>query len=199
VNLVFDLGNVVVAYDRAALLAELYADPATQAAMDVGIEKHLDWMGLDRGTLAEADAIAAAALRAGVSPTDFARFMHRMAVAWTTIPETVELLYRLRAKGHALFCLSNMHPASTAFLERAFSFWDVFTGRVISCQVGLCKPEPAIYAHLLERFRLAAPETVFIDDLDVNLAAAAPFGIRTIRFENPAQCARALRALGVEA
>ena len=43
-----------------------------------------------------------------------------------------------------------------------------------------------------------ARETVFIDDLDVNLTAAATFGMHTIRFEDPAQCARALRALGVE-
>ena len=77
-------------------------------------------------------------------------------------------------------------------------FWDVFAGRVISCRVGLCKPEPAIYAHLLETYALDPRETVFIDDLDVNLATAAKFGIRTIRFEHPAQCAAALRRLGLE-
>ena len=197
-NIVFDLGGVVVAYDRAALLAELYTDPATHAAVSAGIDEHLNWTEMDRGTLAEAEAIARAAQRSGVSAADLARFMERMAMAWRPIAETVELLYRLRAKGHALFCLSNMHPASTAFLERAFTFWDVFTGQVISCRVGLCKPEPAIYAHLLERYALTAPETIFIDDLDVNLAAAAPFGIKTIKFEDPAQCARALQALGVE-
>lgn len=197
-NIVFDLGGVVVAYDRAALLAELYADPATHAAVSAGIDEHLNWTEMDRGALTEREAIAHAAQRSGVSATDLARFMERMAIAWTPIPQTVDLLYRLRATGHALFCLSNMHPASTAFLERAFTFWEVFAGQVISCRVGLCKPEPAIYAHLLERYRLAGPETIFIDDLDVNLAAAASFGIRTIRFEDPAQCARALRALGVE-
>jgi putative hydrolase of the HAD superfamily len=198
VNIVFDLGGVVVAYDRSALLAELYADPAIHAAVSAGIEAHLDWLEMDRGTLPEAEAIVRAARSSGVSAPEFARFLDRMSVAWTPIPETVDLLYRLRAKGHALFCLSNMHPASTAFLERAFTFWDVFAGKVISCRVGLCKPEPAIYAHLLERYALAGPETVFIDDLEVNLAAAAAFGIQTIKFEDPAQCARALRALGVE-
>ena len=197
-NIVFDLGGVVVAYDRAALLAELYTDPATHAAVRAGIDEHLNWTEMDRGTLAEAEAIERAAQRSGVAAAELARFMERMAMAWTPIPQTVDLLYRLRTKGHALFCLSNMHPASTAFLERAFTFWDAFTGTVISCRVGLCKPEPAIYAHLLERYALAASETVFIDDLDVNLAAAATFGIHTIKFEDPAQCARALQALGVE-
>jgi putative hydrolase of the HAD superfamily len=197
-NIVFDLGGVVVAYDRGALLAELYADPATHAAVSAGIDEHLDWLEMDRGTLPEPEAVARAAQRSGVSAPEFARFIDRMSVAWTPIPETVDLLYRLRAKGHALFCLSNMHPMSAAFLERAFTFWDVFAGQVISCRVGLCKPEAAIYAHLLERHQLVAPETVFIDDLDVNLAAAARFGIHTVKFEDPAHCVRALRALGVE-
>ena len=183
---------------QAFLASYLSYDPATHAAVRTGIDEHLNWTEMDRGTLAEAEAIARAAQRSGVAAAELARFMERMAVAWTPIHETVDLLYRLRTKGHALFCLSNMHPASTAFLERAFTFWDVFTGQVISCRVGLCKPEPAIYAHLLERYELAGAETVFIDDLEVNLAAAREFGIRTIRFEDPAQCVRALRAFGVE-
>ena len=195
-NIVFDLGGVVVRYDRAALMAELYADPATYAAVHTGVEEHLDWPAMDRGTLTETEAVALAAVRAGVSAAELARFMDRMAVAWTPIPETIDLLYRLRANGHALYCLSNMHPASATFLERTFTFWEVFAGTVISCHVGLCKPDPAIYAHLLDRFALAAGETVFIDDLAVNLAAAAVFGIRTIQFESPGQCAVALRALG---
>ena len=56
-NVVFDLGGVVVAYDRAALLAELYTDPATHAAVSTGIDEHLNWTEMDRGTLAEPEAI----------------------------------------------------------------------------------------------------------------------------------------------
>ena len=196
-NLVFDLGGVVVTYDRAALLAELYADPVTHAAMCRGIDEHLDWPGLDRGTLSEAEAVARAAARSGVTEAEFARFLERMAVAWTPIPETVALLHQLRADGHALFCLSNMHPPSLTFLERSFDFWGVFTGAVISCRVGFCKPEPSIYAHLIERHALAASDTIFIDDRDDNLEAARAFGIRTIRFEHAAQCLDALGKLGV--
>jgi putative hydrolase of the HAD superfamily len=197
-NIVFDLGGVVVAYDRTALMAQLYPDPAMQAAVRAVIDGHFEWAEMDRGSLSEEDVIARAAHRAGIDGRELARFIEHMSVAWKVMPDTIDLLHRLRGKGHPLFCLSNMHPASTAFLERSFTFWDVFTGKVISCHVGLCKPEPAIYAHLLERHGLAGPETVFIDDLEPNLAAARAFGIRTIRFEDAAQCARDLRALGVD-
>jgi putative hydrolase of the HAD superfamily len=196
VNIVFDLGGVVVTYDRAGLLAELYADPRMHAAVHATIEEHFEWAELDRGTLPEAEAVARAAERGGLPAVEIARFIGRMGVAWTPVHETVDLLYRLRARGHPLFCLSNMHPESTAFLERTFTFWEVFTGKVISCRVGFCKPEPGIYEHLLTRYALAPRETVFIDDLEPNLEAAAAFGIRTIRFEDPGQCAAALRDLG---
>jgi len=198
VNIVFDLGGVIVAYNRPALIAELYPDPAIETAVRAALLEHPDWAAMDRGTLSEPDAIARAALRSRLPAPQLARFIERMSISWRLIPGTVDLLYRLRAKGHAIFCLSNMHPASIEFLEREFSFWGVFTGTVISCRVGFCKPEPAIYAHLLERFTLSGSDTVFIDDLETNLAAAEPFGIRTIKFDDPAQCSRALRARGIE-
>jgi putative hydrolase of the HAD superfamily len=198
VNVVFDLGGVVVAYDLAALLDDLYADSPTHQAVRTALIEHRDWISLDRGTLSEADAVERAAARSGVAAAEFARFLERMSVAWTPVPGTVELLHRLRADGHALFCLSNMHPASLAFLERTFDFWPLFTGVVISCRVGLCKPEPSIFQHVLERHALVPSETVFVDDVDVNLSAARALGIRTVKFETPAQCASALRRLGID-
>jgi putative hydrolase of the HAD superfamily len=198
VNIVFDLGGVLVEYDRQGLIAELYPDSATQASVRAALIDHPDWVEMDRGALSEVEAITRAAARSTLPETEFARFIERLSVAWRPIPGTVELLYRLRARGYAIFCLSNMHPASMAFLERAFSFWDVFTGTVISCRVGLCKPDRDIDDHLLQRYALAAVETFFIDDLESNLTAARSLGINTIRFEDPEQCARALRSFGLE-
>jgi putative hydrolase of the HAD superfamily len=50
---------------------------------------------------------------------------------------------------------------------------------------------------VLETYRLAAQDTVFIDDVAANVAAAGRLGIRTIQFRNAAQCERELRALGL--
>ena len=90
-----------------------------------------------------------------------------------------------------------MHFASIEYLESEHAFWDVFDGRVISCQLKLCKPETEIYEHLLQTYALQASATLFIDDVQKNLDAAEKLGIRTLRFENAAQCERELRALGL--
>jgi HAD superfamily hydrolase (TIGR01509 family) len=59
----------------------------------------------------------------------------------------------------------------------------------------MMKPEPQIYLHLLERFGLRAQESVFVDDLQVNVDAAKAVGLHAICFEDAIQCEQALEAL----
>jgi putative hydrolase of the HAD superfamily len=195
-NIVFDLGGVVVRWEPEALIAELFDDLEVRRVVHSEFVSHPDWVELDRGTLVPEEAVARASVRTGLSHFELNDFLQRVPSALVAITDTVELLYRLKAEGHSLYCLSNMHFASIEYLERTYDFFDVFSGKVISCRLNLCKPEPKIYSHLLETYRLHATETVFIDDVDVNLAAARRFGIQTIRFETAYQCANQLTTLG---
>jgi putative hydrolase of the HAD superfamily len=195
-NIVFDLGGVVVTWEPEVIIAQVFADPAVQALVRTEIFGHADWLALDRGTLLRQDAIVRAVQRTGLAEADVAALLQQVPPALVAIAETVDLLYRLKAQGHTLFCLSNMHVASIEHLEKAYTFWEVFTGVVISCRLHVCKPEPAIYAYLLETYALNGATTVFIDDTEVNLTAAAQFGLHTIKFESPGQCERQLQTLG---
>ena len=195
-NIVFDLGGVVVRWEPENLVADAFEDPGAREAVYTGFVGHADWLELDRGTLAPEAAIARASERTGLPRLELARFLRRVPAGLTAISDTVDLLHRLKGRNHALYCLSNMHFASIEHLERAYDFFALFTGKVISCRLHLCKPEPEIYAHLLEVYALAAADTVFIDDVERNLTPARQLGMRTIRFENADQCARDLKALG---
>lgn len=183
-------------WEPEVLLAQTFEDPATCRVVHSEFIGHADWLELDRGMMTPEDAVARAAHRTGLSEQELRRFLRNIPPALVPISDTVELLYGLKAQGHSLYCLSNMHFASIEFLEQTHGFWDVFNGKVISCRVHLCKPEAMIYAHLLDTYQLHAADTVFVDDVEVNLAAACQFGIRTIRFESSGQCARELKALG---
>ena len=195
-NIIFDLGRVVVRWDPDAIIADAFADPSVRAVVRAQLIDHPDWLALDRGALSQHDAIGRAAIRTGLPPEHIASFFRRVPHALVAIPETVALMYRLKTAGHRLYCLSNMQTASIDHLERVYTFWDVFEGVVVSCRIRLIKPEPAIYAYLLEKHGLRGGDTVFIDDTAVNLEAAARFGIRTIQFEDTAQCERRLVAMG---
>ena len=195
-NIVFDLGGVVLTWKPDEIIATVFDDPETQAVVLAGVFGHADWLELDRGTLDRDQAILRAAARTGLPESRIFELMMQVPKGLRPVPETVDLVYRLKENGHRLFCLSNMHVASMARLERVYDFWDVFEGLVISCRLHLVKPEPEIYAYLLRQYDLTAEETVFIDDTQVNVDAAARLGIRPIRFENADRCAGCLRAMG---
>ena len=80
----------------------------------------------------------------------------------------------------------------TLFMNLRGTFWDAFSGIVISGEVKMMKPEPAVFEHLLATFSLRPEESVFIDDVLANIDAAKEMGLHTIWFKDAAQCRREL-------
>jgi HAD superfamily hydrolase (TIGR01509 family) len=74
----------------------------------------------------------------------------------------------------------------------------LFDGGVASCEVGVCKPDPEIYRHLLAKYELDPTETLFTDDSKENAEAAFRAAITGIPFRNVKSFCKALVALGVE-
>ena len=74
------------------------------------------------------------------------------------------------------------------------AYFDVFLS---SCYVGLRKPDPKFFELALDVLQRDADEVAFIDDRQHNCDAATALGIHAIRYENEAQCARALEQLGI--
>ncbi len=195
-NIIFDLGGVVFTWEPEKIIARVFADPDVRALVRSEIFNHTDWDQLDRGTLLYPEATLRAAARTGLPGSAIAQLFKQVPLSLVGLPDTVALLRRLKAKGHRLFYLSNMHGAAIDYLERAYAFWDVFEGGVISCRVHLIKPEPEIYRYLIKQYGLKKKQTIFIDDLAANLEPAERIGIQTIKFENPIQCEHQLEILG---
>lgn len=196
-NVVFDFGGVLFTWSPERIVRDVFDDQETRRKALVEIFAHPDWLELDRGTLDRQAAIERGAARTGLPRSEIERLLLHVPHSLQLIPETLVLIQSLKANGSNIYALSNMHAASIEHLEREHSFWDLFDGRLISCRVRLIKPEPAIYKHLLDHYELLAEETIFIDDMDANLKAAAACGIRTIKFTNPQQCATALHEFGL--
>jgi putative hydrolase of the HAD superfamily len=86
------------------------------------------------------------------------------------------------------WCLSNDLGEWSRKLRRKFSLDRWLAGTIISGDVGLRKPDPAIYRLLLERTVRRAGDILFVDDSTANLDAAAALGIRTLLFDAPGHC-----------
>ena len=187
-NVVFDLGGVVFDWQPDALVRRVFDDPEAQALARREIIGHPDWIELDRGTLALDQAIVRGAARTGLTDAAVARLFDAVPASLVPIEATIELVRAVNAAGHPLFVLSNMQLASADFLEKSHDIWGLFEGVVFSSRIQMVKPEAGIYKYLLTEHRLDPAETVFIDDISENLAAASAFGIRTLQFIDPVQC-----------
>ena len=117
-------------------------------------------------------------------------------VAWNSLlldlpPERVELLKKLR-ENYRLFLLSNTSSIHITqvnkILEAATGIEkldDLFDKVYYSYEMGLMKPDPAIYLQVLKEQGLEAEETLFLDDNADNITAASKLGIDTIHVQKP--------------
>jgi len=195
-NIVFDLGGVVFNWQPDAIIRAVFTDSGTRKLVRDKIFDHADWVELDRGTITFDQAAIRGASRTGLPREIIETLLKEVPVSLTPIQETIDLLCSIRNSGNRFFVLSNMHVASYSYLKSRHNIWDMFEGIVISSQIQKVKPEIEIYEHLLNEYKLSATETVFIDDMQENVEAAASIGIKTIRFENADQCRGRLGDLG---
>ncbi|HEY4067871.1 MAG TPA: HAD family phosphatase [Burkholderiaceae bacterium] len=202
-NIVFDFAGVVFTWQphdfMARLLPQRAATPeAARAFVGEFFESFGgDWGEFDRGSIEPAPLAERMARRLGLSLADARRVIDAVPHELVPIDGTVALLKRLHARGHALFFLSNMPAPYADHLDATHDFIGLFRRGIYSARVGLIKPEPAIFAHALERFGIAARDTVFIDDMAANVEAARAAGWQALQFLDPTQCEAELARLGV--
>ena len=195
-NIVFDLGGVVFNFQPDMIIEGVFTDAANRKLVKGEIFNHPDWLALDKGTLEKQDAIVRGAARTNLPVEQIASLFNNLPESLTPIQGTIDLLHAISGSDNRFYVLSNMHHAAINHLEATYPIWDLFDGAVFSCRIKKIKPDAEIYEHLLQTFELIAADTVFIDDMAVNLEAASQFGIKTVLFENPAQCRQALVELG---
>lgn len=195
-NVAFDLGGVVFTWQPDQIIKSVFEDRETQKKVRSEIFAHPDWVELDRGILDRGEAIERGAMRTGLSRSEISELMRQIPRSLTPIMDTVRLIHSIKRSGNKVFVLSNMHLASIEYIEQKYSFWDIFDGIVISCRIHMVKPEAEIYEYLLNKYGLIANETIFIDDVDINLDVASRLGIKPIKFKDPYQCECEMKTIG---
>ncbi len=95
------------------------------------------------------------------------------------------------------YLLSNTNALHFDFIRERYAFPHQVRGAILSHEVGLRKPDPAIYRAALKLSKTRAEETVFVDDLAENVAAAAEAGLVAIRFKSAADLKSRFTALGL--
>lgn len=185
----FDFGGVFIASPFAA---------AAQAARDMGVpEAELlelvfgpydqdgdhPWHRLERGELTFEEATAAiAALAEGAGRGRIEPMDVLIAMAADRAPRDfmVELVRDLRSSGIRTGVITNNIREFGAAWRAMVPVDELFDDIVDSSEVGVRKPDPAIYHLACQRLDVAPERTLFIDDHQGNVVGARAVGMGAI-------------------
>ena len=197
-NIIFDFGGVVVQFNPMDFLMDHFMNKRAEEIVYELTFGSQEWQDLDRGIITREEGNAAMLENAARVNRVFE--VQTVIDEWTAIlrtkESTVHTMQKLKAAGYRLYYLTNI-PADIMDELRQREGFSLFDGGVASCDVHLCKPEPAIYTTLMQTCNLAYDESIFIDDNKVNAQAAYNLGITGILYKNPKSFERALHACGI--
>lgn len=151
---------------------------------------------LERGetTAAEFELLLAARLmRTDGLPVVAEGILARMlGISGEPVTLMYDLIRELRGRGLKTALLSNSWDVTGYPRE---DFPALFDAVVISGEVGLRKPDPAIYRLAAERLGVQPAECVFVDDLAGNVRAAAAVGMVGVHHHDPVATVAELEVL----
>ena len=113
------------------------------------------------------------------------------------IDGAVDVLAELKDRGTPVYAITNWSAETFPPQRQRFEFLSWFDDIVVSGCERVMKPDPRIFAILLERNAIAPESAAFIDDVAANAVAATKLGLHGIHFRSPAQLRRELVAIGL--
>jgi 2-haloacid dehalogenase len=194
---VFDLGGVLVDWNPRYLYRRLFAEEAEMERFLAEVTTQAWNLEQDRGR-PFADGIASLVR----DHPDQAELIEAYWRRWPEMlgephHETVDILAALRATGIRLLALTNWSAETYPFAPPRYPFLGWFEAVIVSGDVKLVKPDPAIFQLLVDRHGLEPSRTVLIDDTIANVRAAEALGFRGISFAGAPALRRDLVAMGL--
>lgn len=194
---VFDVGNVLVRWDRRLPYLAHFDDPAE---LDWFLEEviPLSWHGEHDAGRPAADLVAErSALFPRYAPLIhdwFARFNESVP---GPVPGCPELVEDLHARGVPLYAITNFGADTWEAFHPTFPLFSRFRDIVVSGREKMAKPGAAIYRLAEQRFGHAPETMLFIDDSLPNIEAAQARGWQGHHFTDAARLRTELEMLGL--
>jgi 2-haloacid dehalogenase len=196
-NIVFDLGMVLIAWDPRHLYRKVFDDPAKMEWFLANV-CHGDWnLEQDKGRSFD-EAVIEATVRHPDHAPEIAMYRDRwMEMVPGAIEGSVKVLEELHARGVPLYAITNWNGDTFRATQQRFAFLSLFRDIVVSGDEKILKPEPAIFHLLAKRNNIQLKDSLFIDDSLKNVKGAEAVGMKGHHFTSPEGLAAALQTHGV--
>ncbi|MBT9330435.1 HAD family hydrolase [Paracidobacterium acidisoli] len=154
----------------------------------------------DQGTLNGRSYWARLGQDAGIllTPEQIESLIENDVLMWATVNEQMlAWVEALQKAGVPTAILSNMGEDLLRYMRQEFAWLAAFDHHTWSCEVGLIKPDPAIYTWTCEKIGVPPQEALFLDDRAENVEAAKTVGLYAIQFRNVDQLRVELESTGL--
>lgn len=192
-NIIFDVDGVlryiknpmineIIPFNLMAQLSEDYQSfgLAEFVGKYLPMQIFKDW---DKG-LVNANEVLNAIIPVADEPKDIVEILFNAALdkKYNLIDKSViKFAKECKRQGHKIYILSNMCIEVVEVIKTLIDF-SMFDGVVFSCDVGMRKPELDFYKKALQRWKISAKESLFIDDSQKNLIPFEQLGGKTYLF-----------------
>ncbi|WP_404933409.1 HAD family hydrolase [Nitratireductor sp. L15S-10] len=195
-HVVFDIGRVLIHYDPEIPYRHLIPDDGRRRWFLENVCTG-EWnVEQDRGRKWE----DAEALLIAEHPAEeenirgFRRHWHEMVPH--AYDDSVAILEALIDAGHDVTMLTNFADDTFVEARRRFAFLNRPRGVTVSGEIGLIKPDRAIYDTHVESFGLEPAATLFIDDSEKNVEGARDAGWQAVHFSGAEKLRQDLARFG---
>ncbi len=181
-HIVFDVGQVLLHWDADLIYTDLIPDTVERSdfltnvcssAWNVEQDRGRDW------TVAEDELIAEFPDKAELIRAFRPNWHRSVPYAHT---EVAAIMDGLIESGYDVTILSNFNQHTYVEAMGKYPFLDHPRGATVSGDIGLIKPDQAIYSHHTREFDLAPEKTLFLDDSAANIEGARAFGWHAVQF-----------------
>lgn len=192
----FDLGGVLIELSPLQSMGRFFAEPDEEAVWR-------RWLGcpwvrrFERGGC-DPDTFARGMVESWSMDAEPAEFLEAF-VRWPRglMPGARALATRVRSQV-AIGCLSNTNALHATRHAEEEGVYDLFDHRFLSHELGLVKPDRAIYDHVLEVLGCPASRVLFLDDNTINVEGARSIGLHAERTRGVDEARAALTRYGLE-
>jgi epoxide hydrolase-like predicted phosphatase len=177
-NIVFDLGNVLISFRPSEYFDKQNYPENIKARILSDIFGSKEWSMLDNGEITTHEAIDTIASNSSLKREEIAHIFNLRTELMYPLDPNVRLLPELKKQGFRLYFLSNFPPDIFEEIKEGYYFFKYFDGGIISGEAKFSKPDSRIYEALLKKYSIVPEESLFIDDLEINVKAAQCLGMK---------------------
>ena len=183
-NIIFDMGNVLLQFRPWIALEEFFDTAEDRELINRELFMGPEWIMGDEGRITNEQRYDLICPRI---PGRLHLALKRCIEGWdmclAPVPGAYAFCQQAKEKGYGIYVPSNACNRFHHFFPRYFPD-KLFDGVVVSSDVKMIKPDPAVYRHICQAYGLTPEECLFIDDRPENVEGAISMGMKAVVFQD---------------